>query len=66
MFHKNGLGNPCYMVIGEEGPDHDKHFTVGLYLDDKLLATGSADSKKKAEQAAADLYLKHLEKSSCP
>ncbi|WP_319507511.1 ribonuclease III domain-containing protein [uncultured Methanolobus sp.] len=61
MFHKNGLGNPCYKVIDEEGPDHDKHFTVGLYLDDKLLATGTGDSKKKAEQAAADLYMRHLE-----
>ncbi|WMW23006.1 ribonuclease III domain-containing protein [Methanolobus mangrovi] len=66
MFHKNGLGNPFYKVIGEEGPDHDKHFTVGLYLDDDLLATGSADSKKKAEQTAADHYLRHLGKSSCP
>lgn len=62
MFHKNGLGNPCYMVIEEEGPDHEKQFTIGLYVGDKLLATGSSNSKSKAEKAAADLYLSCLEK----
>ncbi|WP_094228816.1 ribonuclease III family protein [Methanolobus psychrotolerans] len=59
-FHKNRIGNPFYKIIDEEGPDHDKYFTVGLYLGDKLLATGSGNSKRKAEQAAADLHLRHL------
>jgi ribonuclease-3 len=63
LFHKEGLGNPCYMLIDEEGPDHKKQFTVALYHGDRLLATGSGDNKKKAEQAAATLHLKHLKKN---
>jgi ribonuclease-3 len=64
IFHQNGLGNPVYKVLEEEGPDHDKQFTVGLYLNDKLLAIGSANSKRKAEKTAADLHLKHLQDES--
>ncbi|WP_321428350.1 ribonuclease III domain-containing protein [uncultured Methanolobus sp.] len=64
MFHQNGLGNPIYKVIEEEGPDHNKQFTVGLYLSDKLLAIGSGNSKRNAEKAAADLHLKHLQDDS--
>ncbi|WMW25133.1 putative dsRNA-binding protein [Methanolobus sediminis] len=61
IFHQNGLDNPCYKVLEEEGPDHEKQFTVGLYLKDKLLAIGSGNSKRKAEKAAAELHLKHLQ-----
>ncbi len=64
IFHQNGLGNPCYRVLEEEGPDHDKQFTVGLYLNEKLLAIGSGNSKRKAEKAAAELHLKHLNETS--
>ena len=60
--HQNGLGNPLYKVINEEGPDHEKQYTVGLYIEDSPLATGTANSKKKAEKAAAAVYLKHLRK----
>ncbi|MDG6244577.1 MAG: putative dsRNA-binding protein [Methanolobus sp.] len=63
-FHEMRLGNPCYKLIDEDGPDHKKQFTVGLYIDDRLLATGSGDNKKKAEQAAATLHLKHLKKEN--
>ncbi|WP_407282216.1 putative dsRNA-binding protein [Methanolobus sp. WCC1] len=64
IFHHNGLGNPIYKVMEEEGPDHEKKFTVGLYLNDKLLAMGSGNSKRKAEKAAAELHLKHLQDES--
>jgi dsRNA-specific ribonuclease len=60
LFHQNGLGNPCYRVLEENGPDHEKQFTVGLFLKDKLLAIGSGKSKSNAEKAAAELHLKHL------
>ena len=44
---------PHYQVLSEEGPDHDKVFTVGLYLGEELAATGTGPSKQRAEQEAA-------------
>ena len=42
-----------YKVIEETGPDHDKHFVVGLYINDELLCQGEGHNKKEAEQLAA-------------
>ncbi len=44
---------PLYKVIGEDGPDHDKSFTVGLFIRDKKIAQGEGKSKQEAEQEAA-------------
>jgi ribonuclease-3 len=44
---------PGYQVLDEQGPDHDKHFTVGVYLGDELIAEGEGKSKQEAEQMAA-------------
>jgi len=44
---------PTYEVLSEIGPDHNKLFTVGLYLAKELVATGAGHSKQAAEQAAA-------------
>lgn len=44
---------PTYEVMKEEGPDHDKHFTVGVYLGKECVATGEGQSKQEAEQEAA-------------
>lgn len=44
---------PSYRVIREEGPDHDKQFIVGVYLDKDLIAEGTGKSKQEAEQNAA-------------
>jgi ribonuclease-3 len=44
---------PSYKTIKESGPDHNKQFTVGLYLDKKLIAEGMGKSKQEAEQDAA-------------
>src|SRR3989344_7940918 len=44
---------PLYRLIKESGPDHDKHFTVGVYLDKELVASGEGKSKQEAEQDAA-------------
>lgn len=49
---KEGV-TPHYTVLSEAGPDHDKHFTVGVYLRDVLLAQGDGKSKQEAEQTAA-------------
>lgn len=47
-----------YSVVSESGPDHDKSFTVNVYLNSNLLATGNGKSKKEAEQDAARQALK--------
>ena len=44
---------PSYKKIKETGPDHDRHFTVGLFLDEELVSEGSGKSKQDAEQEAA-------------
>jgi ribonuclease-3 len=49
---------PFYKVIKEWGPDHDKHFIVGVFLNDELVATGEGSSKQEAEQNAAEKALK--------
>jgi len=44
---------PNYKVIKEEGPDHEKKFVVGVYLNDGLVAEGEGMSKQEAEEDAA-------------
>lgn len=44
---------PNYRLVKEEGPDHNKIFTMGVYLNDKLYGTGQGQNKQAAEQAAA-------------
>src|SRR3989344_4651279 len=44
---------PAYKVLHESGPDHDKHFTVGIYFGPILIAEGKGKSKQEAEQSAA-------------
>lgn len=44
---------PQYKTVKEVGPDHDKRFTVGVFLNDKMVATGEGKSKQDAEQEAA-------------
>jgi len=44
---------PSYRTEKESGPDHDKHFTVGVYLRNDLVAIGEGRSKQDAEQEAA-------------
>ncbi len=44
---------PQYKSLKEEGPDHDKRFTVGVYLAEDLITEGEGMSKQEAEQEAA-------------
>lgn len=44
---------PEYRTVKEDGPDHDKTFTVAVYLNDEEIAIGEGRSKQEAEQAAA-------------
>ncbi|HVX48489.1 MAG TPA: ribonuclease III [Candidatus Saccharimonadales bacterium] len=49
---------PVYKVISEEGPDHDKTFTVGVYVEGELKGQGTGPSKQNAQQQAAENALK--------
>ncbi|MGB4420635.1 MAG: ribonuclease III [Candidatus Saccharimonadales bacterium] len=53
---------PHYRVMEETGPDHDKIFTLGVYVGDKLMGTGVGHSKQVAQQEAAKAALKAYEK----
>ena len=59
---QSSLGfTPNYKVLAETGPDHDKVFTVGVYVESKLYGQGSGPSKQAAQQAAAEEALRVLE-----
>jgi ribonuclease-3 len=45
--------SPLYQVLKEEGPPHKRTFTVGVYVDDKILGQGIGASKQEAEKNAA-------------
>jgi ribonuclease-3 len=44
---------PSYHVISESGPDHDKKFIVGVYLNEEEIAQGEGSSKQEAQREAA-------------
>ena len=52
---------PVYRVLDEDGPDHDKVFTIGVYVGDKLFGKGNGSSKQAAQQVAAAAALASLE-----
>jgi ribonuclease III len=52
---------PHYVLISETGPDHDKFFEAGLYIEERLIATGKGKSKKEAEKQAARLAAEKLD-----
>ncbi|HUD11001.1 MAG TPA: ribonuclease III [Candidatus Saccharimonadia bacterium] len=54
---------PGYRVIEEAGPDHDKVFTVGVFVGDKLFGQGTGSSKQAAQQVAAAAALIKMAKS---
>lgn len=55
---------PQYKVLEEEGPDHDKVFTLGVYVGTKLMGKGSGHSKQIAQQQAARAALEKYAKQS--
>ena len=44
---------PLYKVLEEWGPDHAKHFIIGVFLNEELVAKGEGSSKQEAEEEAA-------------
>jgi ribonuclease III len=55
---------PVYKVVSEEGPDHDKVFTVGVYIGGTLRGTGTGPSKQAGQQAAATKALEAYQAKS--
>jgi ribonuclease-3 len=53
---KTGL-TPSYKTLKEIGPDHDKKFTLGVFIGDVQVASGNGPSKQEAEQQAAEKAL---------
>jgi ribonuclease-3 len=53
---------PTYKKVSEEGPDHEKIFTMAVYVGDKELGQGRGSSKQRAEEKAAEQALKNLKK----
>lgn len=49
---------PSYIVLQESGPDHNKKFIIGVYLEEELVAKGAGTSKQEAQMAAAEEALR--------
>jgi ribonuclease-3 len=53
IIQRNPEEKLSYVLIDENGPDHNKSFTVEVHLNSNVIGTGIGNSKKTAEQAAA-------------
>ena len=53
---------PMYKVLHEEGPDHDKIFTVGVFVNNQLRGQGTGPSKQAGQQKAAEEALAYYQK----
>ncbi len=62
LVQAHSVQSPRYEVIKTEGPDHNKKFTVAVFLNNTKLGTGSGHNKKEAEQHAARKGLQKLAK----
>ncbi|MBP9751258.1 MAG: ribonuclease III [Candidatus Moranbacteria bacterium] len=48
---------PNYRILKEWGPDHDRHFTAGIFIGEELVAEGEGASKQEAQRKAAEAAL---------
>ncbi|MCL4367039.1 ribonuclease III [Patescibacteria group bacterium] len=55
---------PKYKILQTSGPDHAKHFTVGVFLQGHQAGEGSGPSKQQAEEMAAQQALEYLAQQS--
>lgn len=55
---------PVYKVLAEDGPDHEKIFTVGVFVGGHLKGSGQGPSKQAGQQKAAEAALVQYEKNS--
>ena len=61
ILQKHGSVKIKYVTVNEEGPEHDKTFTVELLYNDKKIGQGIGKNKKQAEQNAAKQALENYE-----
>lgn len=61
LVQKKFKVTPRYQVISSIGKDHEKNFTSGVYISDRLVSTGDGRSKQDAETAAAQSALKIIQ-----
>ena len=57
LIQQNPGNELRYEILSSSGPDHDRTFIAGVFLNDKLCAEAKGKSKKEAQQAAAGLLL---------
>jgi ribonuclease-3 len=55
------LGHPVYRTVSEKGPDHNKVFTVEVFVNRACIGSGKGKSKKAAQQMAAKAGLSNIE-----
>ena len=60
FVQSTGKRHPIYNVLIATGPDHDKEYTIGVFVEEILIGTGIGKSKKDAEQNAAKDALNNL------
>ncbi|MBQ8985470.1 ribonuclease III [Candidatus Saccharibacteria bacterium] len=66
LAQKVDSATPVYRTLREDGPDHDKHFKVGMYIGGELFATGDGHSKQDAQTMAAKAAVKKYRKMLGP
>jgi len=59
-------GTPSYRLVGTDGPDHDREFTVAIELHEQEISIGEGRSKIEAEQAAASAALQKWAQEAPP
>lgn len=60
IIQKKPDDHVSYQILAESGPDHDKNFEAGVYINDEFRAKGAGKTKKEAEQNAAFYTLVQL------
>lgn len=60
IIQERNSSTPHYKTEEVSGPDHDRNFVVGVYVDDKLIAKGEGKSKREAETNAASAALQKI------
>ena len=60
-YQKISKKTPKYEICGIEGPEHDRTFSVKVYLEDKVFGPAKGKSKKEAEQNAAKIALEKFD-----
>ena len=53
LSQEHAAVTPVYETLSQEGPDHDRVFTIGVFLRKEQIAAGVGRSKQEAEQVAA-------------